>query len=86
MYIILYIWIHDLEGYGPVKSKVKTLNYRRVNVQLLKELVDGSPWETALSDNWAEDSWQLFKDVFLKVQKLSIPMCKTSGKERRRPA
>ncbi|KAK4810519.1 LOW QUALITY PROTEIN: hypothetical protein QYF61_004482, partial [Mycteria americana] len=75
-----------LRDMGQVKSKVKTLNFRRVSFQLFKELVDGTPWETALRDKGAEQSWQLFKDVFLRVQELSVLMCKKSGKEGRRPA
>ena len=75
-----------LRDMGQVKSKVRTLNFRRVNFQLFKELVDGTPWEAALRDKGAEQSWQLFKDIFLKAQELSIPICKKSGKNGRIPA
>ncbi|KAK4806794.1 hypothetical protein QYF61_005590 [Mycteria americana] len=71
---------------GQVKSRVRTLNFRKANIQLFKELVDGTPWETALRDKGAEESWQLFKDIFLRTQELLIPTCKKSGKEGRRPA
>ncbi|KFQ75881.1 hypothetical protein N337_12379, partial [Phoenicopterus ruber ruber] len=71
---------------GQVNSKVKTLNFRRVNFQLFRELEDGTPWENALRDKGAEQSWKLFKDIFLTAQELSIPTCNKSGKGGRRPA
>ena len=52
-------------SHSQVKSKVKTLNFRRVRFQVFKEQVDGTPWETVLRDKGAEGSWQLFKAVFL---------------------
>ena len=33
-----------------------------------------------------EQSWQVFKDVFHRAQELSIPKCKKSGREGKRPA
>ncbi|KFW09685.1 hypothetical protein N327_13834, partial [Fulmarus glacialis] len=71
---------------GQVKRRVRTLNFRRANFQLFKELVDGAPWETALRDKGAQQSWQLFKDIILSMQELSTPPCKKLGKEGRRPA
>jgi len=35
---------------SQAKSKVSTLNFRKANLQLFKELVNESPWETALRD------------------------------------
>ncbi|GAB0204051.1 hypothetical protein GRJ2_002870700 [Grus japonensis] len=75
-----------LRDMGQVKSRVRTLNFRRANIQLFKELVDETPWETALWDKGAEESWQLYKDIFLRVQVFSIPMCKKWVKEGRRPS
>lgn len=70
---------------GQAKSVVKTLNLRKVNFQLLKELVNGTSCKTALRDKRAEESWQTFKDIFLITQELAIYLCKKSGKEGRRP-
>jgi len=39
-----------------------------------------------LRDRGAEQSWQIFKDTFHRVQELSVPRCKKSGKEGKRPA
>jgi len=39
-----------------------------------------------LRDRGTEQSWQVFKDVFHRVQELSIPKYKKSGREGKRPA
>ncbi|GAB0179981.1 ras GTPase-activating protein 1-like [Grus japonensis] len=46
-----------LRDMGQVKSKVRTLNFRKANFQLFKELVNRTPWEIALRDKEAEQSW-----------------------------
>ncbi|KFM04158.1 hypothetical protein AS27_10724, partial [Aptenodytes forsteri] len=71
---------------GQAKSKVRTLNFRKAKFQLFKQLVNRTPWETAVRDRGAEQSWQMFKDTFHRAQELSITMCKKSGKEGKRPA
>lgn len=38
------------------KSKVRTLNFQRMNFQLSIDLVDEIPWNTALRDKNAEQS------------------------------
>ncbi|KFQ62398.1 hypothetical protein N334_02973, partial [Pelecanus crispus] len=71
---------------GKVRSTVRTLNFRKANFQLFKELVRRTPWETVLRDRGMEQSWQTFKDTFHRAQELSVPKCKKSGKEGKRPA
>ncbi|KFR08762.1 hypothetical protein Y956_01152, partial [Nipponia nippon] len=71
---------------GQVKSIVRTLNFRKANFQLFKELINKTPLGMALRDKGAEQSWQIFKDAFHRAQELSIPRCKKSGKEGKRPA
>lgn len=73
----------DLRDISQVKSTVKTLKFRKANFQFFKELVDGTPWETALKDKGAEQSWKLFKNIFLRAQDTLITMHKKSGKEGR---
>ncbi|PKU45711.1 nedd4-binding protein 2-like 2 [Limosa lapponica baueri] len=75
-----------LTGMGKAKSKVRTLSFRKAKFQLFKELVNRTPWETALRGKGAEQSWQVFKDAFHRVQELLIPSYKKSGKEGKRPA
>jgi len=50
-----------LRDMGEVKSKVRTLNFRKANFQLFKELVSRTTWETTLRDRGAEENWQNFK-------------------------
>jgi len=40
----------------------------------------------ALGDRGAEQSWQIFKDVFCRAQEHLVPRCKKSGKEGKRLA
>ena len=61
-----------LKNASLAKSRVRTLNSRRANFWLLKELLDGIPWETVLRGMGTEQSWQLFKDTLLRAQQLSI--------------
>jgi len=49
------------------KSGVRTLNFRRANFRLFKELLDEIPWETVLRDKGMKQRWQLFKDIFLRA-------------------
>jgi len=75
-----------LRDVGKVRSIVRILNFRKDNFHLSKELVRRTPWETVLGDGTAEQSWQIFKDTFHRVQEHSVPRCKKSGKEGKRPA
>ncbi|KAK4830768.1 hypothetical protein QYF61_013257 [Mycteria americana] len=81
--LVEFVVLRDM---GQVKSKVRTLNFRKEKFQLFKELFNRTPWETALRDKGAEQSWQIFKDAFHRAKELSIPRCKKSGKEGKRLA
>ena len=54
-----------LKNEGLVKSRVRTLCFRRANFRLLKKLLSGIPRETVLKGMGTEQSWQLFKDTLL---------------------
>jgi len=75
-----------LRSMDQVKSKVRTLNFRKATFQLSKKLVNRTPWETALRDRGAEQGCQIFKDIFHRTQECPIPRCKKSGKKGKRPA
>lgn len=60
---------------GQVKGRVRTINFMSANILLLKQLVDATSWETAFRDKGAEQSRQLFNDILLRAQELSILMC-----------
>ncbi|KFQ91096.1 hypothetical protein Y956_15163, partial [Nipponia nippon] len=65
---------------------VRTVNFRKANFQLFKELINRTPWEMALRKKGAEQRWQVFKDAFHRAQELSIPRCRKSGKKGKRLA
>jgi len=75
-----------LRDISQVKGKVRTLNLRKEKFHLFKEIVSRTTWKTALRDTGAEQSWQIFKNAFHRVQELSVPRCKKSGKEGKTPA
>lgn len=58
----------------------------KIKCWLFNELINRIPWETALRDQGAEQSWQIFQDAFYREQELSIPRCKEPGKEGKRLA
>jgi len=47
-----------LRDIGQTKTKIRPLSFRKADFQLFKELVNRTPWETALSDKGAEQSWK----------------------------
>jgi len=67
-----------------IKSRVKTLDFRRANFLLFRALVHGIPWETALRSKGAKENWETFKDIFLSVEEISILTCKDSSRGGRR--
>jgi len=54
--VITHMQFSVLSGMGQVKNKVGTQNYRKTEFQLLKELVNRTPWETPLRDKRAQQS------------------------------
>jgi len=61
---------------GKARTVVRTLNFRRADFQLCKQLVSRTSWDTVLRARGAERSWQIFKDAFHRAQELSVPRCK----------
>jgi len=66
-------------------SKIKTLDFRRANFGLFKELLGGILWVRALEGRGVQESWSLFKHHFLHAQDPCIPLSKKSSKGGRRP-
>jgi len=62
-------------------SRIKSLDLRRANSGLFKELLGGIPWARALEDRGAHECWSLFKRHFLHTQDWCIPLSKKSRKE-----
>ena len=74
-----------LKNAGLAKSRARALCFRTAKFWLLKELLSGISWETVLKGMGTEQSWQLFKDTLLRVQRLSIPQQKKSSRGGRQP-
>lgn len=70
-----------LRNTGQVGCKVRLLKFRKADFHLFREIVSGILWETALGDKGAEQSWQIFKEVFCRVQELAIPRNKKLEKQ-----
>lgn len=63
------------------QTKVRTLDFRKVKLQLFKELVSRTPCETALKDKGEEQNWQIFKDIVRTGEELPILRCMKLWKE-----
>jgi len=67
-------------------SRIKTLDFRRANFGLFKDLLGRIPWVRALKGRGVQESWLLYKHHFLHTQDQCIPLRKKSRKGGRRPA
>ncbi|GAB0179197.1 hypothetical protein GRJ2_000385000 [Grus japonensis] len=50
------------------RSKLTTLDFRRADFGLFRDLLGRVPWDKALEGRWAQDSWLVFKDHLLQAQ------------------
>ncbi|GAB0176265.1 mitochondrial enolase superfamily member 1 [Grus japonensis] len=69
-----------------VHSKLTTLDFRRADFGLFRDLLGRIPWDKALQGRGAQDSWLIFKGHLLQAQERCIPAKKKSGTNTRRPA
>ncbi|GAB0199980.1 mitochondrial enolase superfamily member 1 [Grus japonensis] len=67
-------------------SKLTTLDFRRADFGLFRDLLGRVPWDKALEGRRAQDSWLIFKGHLLQAQERCIPTKRKSGKNSRRPA
>jgi len=75
-----------LHGGSRAISRITTLDFRRANFGLFKDLLGGIPWVRVLEGRGVQESCLLFKRHFLHAQDRCIPMSKKSSKGGRRPA
>ena len=54
-------------------SRTATLDFRRADFNLFRTMNEWVPWEVVLESMRAQESWEYFKEVILKVQELTIP-------------
>ena len=66
-------------------SRIATLDFRRANFDLFKQLLGEIPWDRGLEGKGAQDSWLAFKDYFFQAQNQSISTGRKSRKGARRP-
>ncbi|GAB0181454.1 hypothetical protein GRJ2_000610700 [Grus japonensis] len=69
-----------------VHNKIITLDLRRADFGLFRDLLGRIPWDKALEGRGAQESWLVFKDHLLQAQEQCIPAKRKSGKNTRRPA
>ncbi|GAB0209359.1 hypothetical protein GRJ2_003401600 [Grus japonensis] len=67
-------------------SKLTTLDFRRADFGLFRDLLGRIPWDKALDGRGAQDSWLIFKGHLLQAQEQCIPTKRKSGKNTQRPA
>ncbi|GAB0209109.1 mitochondrial enolase superfamily member 1 [Grus japonensis] len=75
-----------LRGRSRAMSRITTLDFRRANFGLFKDLLGRIPWDRALEGKGAQESWSVFKHHFLRAQDRCILKSRKSSKGGRRPA
>ncbi|GAB0190056.1 hypothetical protein GRJ2_001470900 [Grus japonensis] len=65
-------------------SKLTTLDFRRADFGLFRDLLGRLPWDKALEERVAQETWFIFKDHLLQVQERCIPAKRKSGKNARK--
>ncbi|GAB0204032.1 polycomb group RING finger protein 3-like [Grus japonensis] len=66
-------------------SKLTTLDFRRADLGLFRDLLGRIPWDKALEGRGAQDSWLVFKNHLLQAQERCIPTKRKSSKNTKRP-
>ncbi|KFV07940.1 hypothetical protein N340_12902, partial [Tauraco erythrolophus] len=65
---------------------VTTLDFRRADFGLFRDLLARVQWDEALEGRGGQESWIIFKDHLLQAQERCIPTKRKSGRNTRRPA
>ncbi|KFV20185.1 hypothetical protein N340_14281, partial [Tauraco erythrolophus] len=63
-----------------------TLDFRRADFGLFRDLLTRVQWDEALKGRGVQESWLIFKDHLLQAQEWCIPTNRKSGRNTRRPA
>ncbi|GAB0205107.1 hypothetical protein GRJ2_002976300 [Grus japonensis] len=78
--------VEILRAARRVHSKLTTLDFRRAQFGLYRDLLGKVPWDKALEEREDQDSWLVFKNHLLQAQERCIPTKMKSGKNAQRPA
>ena len=62
-----------LRAMRKAHSKLATLDFRRADFGLFRDLLGRVPWDTALEGRGAQESWLIFRDHLLQAQEWCIP-------------
>lgn len=60
-----------LRAMRKMHSKLATLNFRRAEMALFRDVTGRVPWDKALEGRGAQESWLIFKDHILQAQDAS---------------
>ncbi|GAB0176444.1 hypothetical protein GRJ2_000109600 [Grus japonensis] len=74
-----------LRAVRRARSKLTTLDLRRADFGLFRDLLGRIPWDKALEGRGAQDSWLIFKGHLLQAQERCIPTKRKSSKNTKRP-
>ncbi|GAB0206090.1 hypothetical protein GRJ2_003074600 [Grus japonensis] len=66
-------------------TKLTTLDFRRADFGLFRDLLGRIPWDKALEGRGTQESWLVFMDHLLQAQERCIPTKRKSGKNGWRP-
>jgi len=75
-----------LRGGNRAISRIKTLDFRRDNFGLFKDLLQGVLRVRTLEVRGVQEKWSIFKHYLLHAQDQCISMSKKASKGGRRPA
>ena len=67
-------------------SKLTTLDFRRADFGLFRDLLYREPWYKGLEGRGAQENWLIFRDHLLQGQDGCVPTKRKSGENTRRPA
>ena len=70
---------------SKAKSRIATLDFRRANFDLFRDLLGSISWDRLLEGKGACESWATFKQHFFHAQDRCIPKNRKSGKGSRKP-
>jgi len=68
-----------------VRSKLATLDFRRTDFGLLRDLISRISWDKALEGRGAQESCLIISDHLLQDQEQCMPTKRKSGRNARRP-
>ncbi|GAB0204934.1 mitochondrial enolase superfamily member 1 [Grus japonensis] len=74
-----------LRAVRRMHSNLTTLDFRRADFGLFRDLLGRIPWDKALEGRGAQDSWLIFKGHLLQAQERCIPTKRKSSKSTKRP-